>query len=63
MEHTKTKDVGLQIVFCKGNFLRLISTQDSGFTHNLIFCNGKLAKVLAFVGGRQNLFSSKRKYF
>ncbi len=30
MEHTETKDVRLQIMFCKANFLRLISTQDSG---------------------------------
>jgi hypothetical protein len=30
MEHPKTQDVGLQIVFCKANFLCLISTQDSG---------------------------------
>jgi len=29
VEHAKTQDVGLQIVFCKGNFLRLISNQDS----------------------------------
>jgi hypothetical protein len=32
MEHPKTQDVGLQIVFCKANFLRLISTQDSGLS-------------------------------
>jgi hypothetical protein len=30
MEHAETQDVRLQIVFCKRNFLRLISTQDSG---------------------------------
>ncbi len=30
VEHAETKDVRLQIVFCKSNFLRLISNQDSG---------------------------------
>ena len=31
VEHPKIKDVRLQIVFCKSNFLRLISNQDSGY--------------------------------
>jgi len=28
VEHAETKDTRLQIVFCKSNFLRLISNQD-----------------------------------
>ncbi|MGI8640918.1 MAG: hypothetical protein ACR2MG_13360, partial [Pyrinomonadaceae bacterium] len=35
VEYAEIKDVRLQIVFCKDNFLRLISTQDSGLVSNL----------------------------
>jgi creatinine amidohydrolase/Fe(II)-dependent formamide hydrolase-like protein len=47
VEHTKTQDVRLQIMFCKANFLRLISNQDSGFVSNGI--RNKMMKRILMV--------------